>query len=137
MERKFSVLSSQLSATTAGLFLLRTENWSLRIHRFRPGLHWLGGFLLFRRQPRHHRPQLLAYLFNRVLLGRLTQLGEFLAALLVLFNPFFREFAVLDLFQHFFHCLARFVSYHLFAAGQVAVLGRVRNRIAHTAQPAF
>src|ERR1035437_9120667 len=137
MERKFSVLSSQLSATTAGLFLLRTENWSLRIHRFRPGLHWLGGFLFFCRAARHHPPPLLAYLFNRVLLRGVTQLGEFLAALLVLFDPFLGELAVLDLLQHFFHRLAGFVSYNFFAAREVAVFCRVRNRVTHAAQPAF
>src|SRR5258708_5618469 len=85
----------------------------------------LGCFLLLRRQPRHHRPQLLAYSFNRVLLLALTQLGKILAATLILGDPFSGETAVLDSCQHFLHRLARFVSYNHFAAGEVSVLGRV------------
>src|SRR6202521_3318967 len=97
----------------------------------------LACFLLLRRQPRHHRPQLLAYFFNRVLLFALAQLGKILATALILGDPFPGEAAILDSRQHFLHRLARRISDNHFAAGQVAVLGRVRNRIAHAAQSAF
>ena len=72
-----------------------------------------------------------------MLLLALAQFGKLLAALFVLFNPFLGESAVLNLLQHFLHRLARRISYHHFATGQVAVLGGVRYRIAHAAQAAF
>src|SRR6266536_3729439 len=97
----------------------------LRIDCFWLSLPGSFGFLLFRGQPRHHGAQLLSDFFDRVLLLARTQGGEVLAALLVFFNPLFGEAAVLDAGEDFFHCLAGLVADNLFAAGQIAVLGRV------------
>ena len=58
-------------------------------------------------------------------------------AALVLGNPFPRELAALDVGQRLLHGLARCVADNLLTARQIAVLRRVRDRIAHPGQPAF
>src|ERR1039458_7912984 len=72
-----------------------------------------------------------------MLLRLLPQLGEVLAALFVLFDPLACKTAILDARQHFLHRLARLVADDHLAARQIAVLGGVRNRIAHPAEAAF
>src|ERR1700678_2906724 len=110
----------------------------LAVHPFRScGLRRFGAFLLIGGQPRHHGAQLLSNFFNRMLLRGFAQLGKFLAAFLIFFNPLLGEFAALDLLQHFLHRLARVLSNYHLAAREVAILGGVRDRIAHAAQAAF
>ena len=89
------------------------------------------------RQPAHHAAQLRADDFDGMLLLFLTQLVEVRAARLVFRNPLLRELAGLDVGQHLLHRLPRGVADNLLAASQVAILGGVRDRVAHAVQSTF
>ena len=94
-------------------------------------------FFAFLRQPTHHAAQLRAHDFDRMLLLFFAQLVEVRAARFVLGNPLFREVAGLNVGQNLLHRLARLVADNLLSARQVAVLGGVRDRVAHAAQSTF
>src|SRR5215471_16972552 len=63
--------------------------------------------------------------------------SEVPAALLVLFDPLSRKAAVLNARKDFLHRFAGFVASYALATREVAILGRVRNRVAHAAESAF
>src|SRR5262249_22117048 len=81
--------------------------------------------------PRHHRAQVPADLLDLLALCLLAHALEVLLARLVLGDPLLRELARLDVREDLLHRLAGLVGDHARAAGHVAVLGRVRDRVAH------
>src|SRR5437899_10849835 len=115
----------------------RTISAPLSIHNLRLGLLRGPGLLHILLQPRHHAAQLGAHSLDRMLLFFLAERGEVASAILVFLHPFLRERAVLNWSQNLLHGFTRGVPHHLFAAGEIAVLGGVGNGIAHPAQPAF
>src|SRR5581483_4381461 len=94
-------------------------------------------FFLLRRQPRHHAAQPRADFFDGMFLFHVAEDGEVASALLVFVDPFASEGAVLDAGENLFHGSARRIANHAITAGQIAILGRVGNRVTHPAQPAF
>ena len=85
--------------------------------------------------PGHHRAQLLALGLDLVGLTLGAHPLEVLLAGAVLRDPLARERAVLDLAEHVLHRLAGRVGDDPLAARQVAVLGRVGDRVAHARDP--
>src|SRR6266446_1538041 len=90
--------------------------------------HWL--------QPGHHRAQVTPDLFYGVFRVLLSHGHELLAPVRVLVQPLLRKRAVLDLAQDLAHVLAHVVVDHARAGNVVAVLGRVRDRVAHETETA-
>src|SRR5260370_6079374 len=95
-----------------------------------------SGFLSFF-QERHHLAQLGADFFNLGFLGAFAHCQEFVTSALVLVNPLFSELAGLNLRQDLFHLVARLLVDDARSARIIAVLRRVRNRIAHIAEAAL
>ena len=60
-----------------------------------------------------------------------------LTARLALIHPLFGELTRLDLRQHLLHLSLRCIGHDPRPTSQIAVLGRVRNRIAHTGNALF
>ena len=77
------------------------------------------------------RRELLAFALDLVALALLAHAQEVLLARAVLGDPLARELARLDLAQDGLHRLAGVVGDHPLAAREVAVLGRVGDRVAH------
>src|SRR5579885_465728 len=100
-----------------------------------PSLRYSRLFLLL--QKRHHLPQLRADLFDLLRLRRFPHLQKILAARLVLANPLPGELARLDLAQNLLHLLAGFFRNHPRTARVIAIFRRIRNRVAHIAEPAL
>ena len=71
------------------------------------------------------------------MLGRFPKGREPRAAFVVLGDPLLGESAVLDLFQDLAHIFANVLVDDPWAAGQVAVLSGVADRIAHVVEPAL
>src|SRR5438046_3520029 len=86
-------------------------------------------FALFR--PRHHRAQLGAHLFDRMLRAGLAQRLEPAAPAAALGDPLAREAAGLDVGEDALHRRANFRRYDLGASCVVAVLRGVADRVAH------
>src|SRR3954447_24066268 len=89
----------------------------------------------FRVGPVHHRSQLAALLLDLRVLLLLAHPLEVLLPRAVLCDPLARELAGLDLREHVLHRLARRLRDDPLAARVVAVLGGVRDRVAHAADP--
>src|SRR5579872_1036741 len=89
------------------------------------------------RQPAHHPPQLLADNFDGMPLLRRPQFGKLASAGCILGNPLAGKGAILDARKNFPHRGSRLIPYRFRAASQVAVFGRVRNRMPHPSQAAF
>src|SRR5918993_2278529 len=87
--------------------------------------------LLAGRDPRHHRPQAGADLLDRVLLAGLLQPLEVGPARLGLGDPLVGELAGLDLVEDRLHLGPDRLADDAGAAGEVAVLGGVADRVAH------
>src|SRR5690349_4144404 len=85
----------------------------------------------FRLDPIHVRAQLLALALDLVVLALLAHAQEVLLAGAVLRDPLARERARLDLAEDVLHRLPRLVGDDALAAREVAVLGRVGDRVAH------
>src|SRR5579859_171245 len=81
--------------------------------------------------PVHVLAQLLAHGLDLVARLLLAHASEVLLAGAVLGDPFAGELTRLDLVEQLSHRGPRLFSDHAFAARQVAVLGRVRDRVAH------
>src|SRR3954451_16828417 len=81
--------------------------------------------------PVHRGAELLAHGFDLVVLAFLAHTLEILLTGLVLRNPLLGELTGLDLREDLLHGRARRLADHALAAGQVAVLGGVRDRVAH------
>src|SRR5262245_44390823 len=81
--------------------------------------------------PGHHRSQIGADLLDLVALLLLAQSLEVLLAGAVLRDPLPREVAGLDVGEDLLHRLPPLGTDHAWAPGEVAVLGRVRDRVAH------
>src|SRR5262245_37756535 len=88
-------------------------------------------------QPRHERPKLATDLLDRMRRGLLAQLAEVRLAAAVLRHPLVREPARLDVVEDLLHRLARLLADDAAAAGHVAVLGRVADRVAHVGDAAL
>src|SRR5215211_2501381 len=96
-----------------------------------------GSLLPLVPQPGHHPAQGLAGLLDRVVGPGLAHAGEVGPALVVLVDPFAGEGPGLDLGQDAAHLGLDPVVDDAGAAGVVAVLGRVRHRVAHAGQAAL
>src|SRR4051794_26568765 len=83
--------------------------------------------------PVHHRTQLAALLLDLRVLLLLAHSLEVLLTGAVLGDPLARELPGLDLAEDVLHRLARRLGDDPLAARVVAVLGRVRDRVAHAA----
>src|SRR5919199_6877534 len=81
--------------------------------------------------PVHHRAELLALALDLMVLLLRAHALEALLAGLVLRDPFAGEVARLDLAEDLAHRLTGRLADDALAAGQVAVLGGVRDRVAH------
>src|SRR5262249_32943884 len=92
-------------------------------------------FLLL--EERHHLPQLTADGFDRLITRLFAHGKELVASGLVLLNPLTGELAGLNLLEDLLHLGAGLVGDDALAARIVAVLGRVRDRVAHVSQAAF
>src|SRR5512132_771617 len=88
-------------------------------------------------QPRHHAAQRLAGLRDRVVGPGLAHAGEVGPALVVFLHPLAGEGPRLDLGQDAAHLGLGGVVDDAGPAGVVAVLGRVRHRVAHAGQAAL
>src|SRR5215204_2023657 len=86
-------------------------------------------------QPGHHPAQGLAGLLDRVLGPGLAHAGEVGPALVVLVDPLAGERPRLDVGQDAAHLGLGVVVDDPGAAAVIAVLGRVRHRVAHAARP--
>src|SRR6266545_5709098 len=91
----------------------------------------------FRRLRLHEGAELAAYLLEQLIGGAAAKLLQLPLARVHLSDPLARERAVLNLTEHVAHALADVLVDHDWAAGVVAVLGRVRNREAHVREAAF
>ena len=96
-----------------------------------PPAYSAGTGLLVALNPGHHRAQLAADLLDLVRGGLVAQALEVLAAGAVLGDPLLRELARLDVVEDLPHRLADLGPDHARAAGHIAVLGGVRDRVAH------
>src|SRR5689334_8644089 len=90
-----------------------------------------------RGEPRHEAAKPRADLLDRVRAGLLPQLAEVREAAAVLGDPLVGELAGLDVREEGFHRLARLLADDALAAGHVAVLGRVADRVAHVRDAAL
>src|SRR5215213_5839164 len=97
----------------------------------------VAGLGLALTDPRHHRPQAVTDLFDRVLGRLLAQRVEHRPAGLVLEDPLLRELAGLDLVEDLLHLRARFVGDDARPTRHVAVLGGVADRVAHVGDAAL
>src|SRR4051812_20231921 len=85
--------------------------------------------------PVHHRPQLSPLALDLRVLLLLAHALEVLLPGAVLRDPLAGELARLDLPEHLLHGLARRLGDDPLPARVVAVLGSVRDRVAHPADP--
>src|SRR5271170_2374797 len=88
-------------------------------------------------EERHHGAQLRADFLNRLILRRFTHVEELLPSGAVLGQPRACKFAALDLVQDLFHFLACLFVDDPWPARIVAVLGRIRDGVAHITEAAF
>src|SRR5580704_2457544 len=95
-----------------------------------------AGFLAFFEE-RHHLAQLLADGFNRSICSLGAQRIELVAARLVFRDPLAGKLDGLNLGKDLAHFLARLVGDDARTARVVAILRRVRNRIAHITESAL
>ena len=72
-----------------------------------------------------------------MLLLRVSQRGEILAADLILVDPLAREDSSLDIGQRLLHGRPGLVAHNVWPTRQIAVFGGVRNRITHPCQAPF
>src|SRR5262245_29361416 len=82
-------------------------------------------------QPRHHVAQLLADYLDRMLAADPAQRVELGGAGLILEQEFLRVGAGLDLLEDAAHLVLAFLGDDARTAREVAVLGVVRDRVAH------
>src|SRR5713226_9122971 len=87
--------------------------------------------------PRHHRTQLFADLFQLVLGVALAQRQKARPADGVLRDPFFSELAGLDLVEDALHLLLGFLGDDARPPRIIAVLGGIRDGVAHARHAAF
>src|SRR5215216_3607261 len=97
----------------------------------------MGSTLPLVPQPGHHPAQGLAGLLDRVVGPGLAHAGEVGPALVVLVDPFAGEGPGLDLGQDAAHLGLDPGVDDAGAAGVVALIGRVRDRVAHAGQAAL
>ena len=98
-------------------------------------LRYSGFFLLL--QERHHLAQFAAHFFDGLIAGSFAHGQELVAAGFVFVDPLAREFAGLDFGQDLLHLGAHMLVDDARAAGVIAVLGGIGNRVTHVAQAAF
>src|SRR6266508_1789365 len=91
----------------------------------------------FRRLRLHEGAELAAYLLEQLIGGAAAKLFQLPLARVHLGDPLAGEGAVLNLAEHLAHALADVLVDHDWAAGVVAVLGRVRDREAHVREAAL
>src|SRR5579875_2420172 len=88
-------------------------------------------------QPGHHGAQLVADLFDLVLLGGPAHIVEGWTAVDVLGHPALGELAALDVLQHLVHRLPHPVVDDARPADIIAILGGVADRVAHVLHAAL
>src|SRR3981189_2077622 len=86
--------------------------------------------------PRHHRAQASPDLLDLRILGGATELGETRRPGATFGDPFLREDAIANLGEQLPHLLAHRGTDDALAARQIAVLGRVADRMPHEAEAA-
>src|SRR3989304_2262099 len=88
-------------------------------------------------EPGHHLAQVLAHLFNFLVLFHALYRVKYGTARLVLQNPLTGKGAVLNLSENLAHLFSGLLGDDSRAAGEIAVLGRVTDGITHIGQAAF
>src|SRR6202167_2762817 len=117
----------------------RTISAPLSIHGlFGLRLRCLGGFLgLPAGHPAHHAAQLCTHNLDRMLQFLLTQRGELVATVLVFLDPLAGKRSIPNVGQSFLHRVPCGIAHNFLAPCQVAVLGGIRDRVAHPSEAAF